>query len=79
MDTHAHLMMDAALLAQQTPQSSAAKALKGLNIAREYMRYGFTTLRDMNIRPCFLHTADVEGCEAVTAPIVGAANTGASD
>ncbi len=47
IDTHVHLTMDAADLAQQTLKSSAAKALKGLNIAREYMRYGFTTLRDM--------------------------------
>ena len=47
IDTHVHLTMDAAVLAQQTLASSAAKALKGLSIAREYMRYGFTTLRDM--------------------------------
>ncbi|MGH8296522.1 MAG: metal-dependent hydrolase family protein, partial [Steroidobacteraceae bacterium] len=47
IDTHVHLTMDASNLAQQTLQSSAAKALKGLSIAREYMRYGFTTLRDM--------------------------------
>ncbi len=47
IDTHVHLTMDASDLAQQTLQSSAAKALKGLSIAREYMRYGFTTLRDM--------------------------------
>jgi imidazolonepropionase-like amidohydrolase len=47
IDTHVHLTMDAANLAQQTLQSSAAKALKGLNIAREYMSYGFTTLRDL--------------------------------
>ncbi|MGH8279557.1 MAG: metal-dependent hydrolase family protein [Gammaproteobacteria bacterium] len=47
IDAHVHLTMDASNLAQQTLQSSAAKALKGLGIAREYMRYGFTTLRDM--------------------------------
>ncbi|RCS31686.1 amidohydrolase family protein [Rhodanobacter denitrificans] len=47
IDSHVHLTMDAADLAQQTLTSSATKALKGLNIAREYMRYGFTTLRDM--------------------------------
>lgn len=47
IDCHVHLTMDAADLAQQTLTSSATKALKGLNIAREYMRYGFTTLRDM--------------------------------
>ncbi len=47
IDTHVHLTMDAANLAQQTLQSSAAKALKGLSLAREYMSYGFTTLRDL--------------------------------
>jgi imidazolonepropionase-like amidohydrolase len=39
--------MDAANLALQTLESSAAKALKGLSLAREYMNYGFTTLRDL--------------------------------
>ncbi len=54
IDTHVHLTMEAADLAQQTLKSSAAKALKGLNIAREYMRYGFTTLRDMGcVDPAF--------------------------
>ena len=47
IDTHVHLTMDASNLAVQTLQSSAAKALKGLNIAREYMNYGFTSLRDL--------------------------------
>ena len=47
IDTHVHLTMDAANLAQQTLESSAAKALKGLSLAREYMDYGFTTLRDL--------------------------------
>ncbi|MGH8600119.1 MAG: amidohydrolase family protein, partial [Burkholderiales bacterium] len=47
IDAHVHLTMDASNLAQQTLQSSAAKALEGLSIARQYMRYGFTTLRDM--------------------------------
>ena len=28
-------------------ESLCAKALKGLNLAREYMGYGFTTLRDL--------------------------------
>ena len=45
IDTHVHLTMDAANLALQTLQSSAAKALKGLSLAREYMNYGFTTMR----------------------------------
>jgi imidazolonepropionase-like amidohydrolase len=47
IDTHVHLTMDAANLAQQTLESSATKALKGLSLAREYMSYGFTTLRDL--------------------------------
>src|SRR5690242_316247 len=47
IDTHVHLTMDAANLAAQTLESSAAKALKGLSIARQYMNYGFTTLRDL--------------------------------
>jgi imidazolonepropionase-like amidohydrolase len=47
IDTHVHLTMDAANMAMQTLQSSAAKALKALSLAREYMNYGFTTLRDL--------------------------------
>lgn len=47
IDTHVHLTMDAANLARQTLDSSASKALKGLSLAREYMSYGFTTLRDL--------------------------------
>jgi imidazolonepropionase-like amidohydrolase len=47
IDTHVHLTMDAANLAKQTLESSAGKALKGLSLAREYMSYGFTTLRDL--------------------------------
>src|ERR1043165_7308893 len=47
IDTHVHLTLDAANLAIQTLQSSAAKALKSLSIAREYMNYGFTSLRDL--------------------------------
>jgi len=37
IDTHVHLTMDAAHLVQQTLESSASKALKGLSLAREYM------------------------------------------
>jgi imidazolonepropionase-like amidohydrolase len=47
IDTHVHLTMDAANLARQTLESSATKALKGLSLASTYMRYGFTTLRDL--------------------------------
>ena len=43
IDTPVHLTMDAGNLPMQTIESSAAKALKGLSTAREYMRYGFTT------------------------------------
>jgi imidazolonepropionase-like amidohydrolase len=45
--TNVHLTMDAAHLAQQTLESSATKALRGLSLARQYMTYGFTTLRDL--------------------------------
>jgi len=47
IDTHVHLTMDVSNLAQQTLESPAAKALKGLSLAREYLRYGFMTLRDL--------------------------------
>ena len=47
IDTHVHLTMDASDLTRQTLQSAAAKALKGLGLAREYLSYGFTTLRDL--------------------------------
>jgi imidazolonepropionase-like amidohydrolase len=47
IDTHVHLTMDASNLAAQTLASSAAKALQGLSLAREYMSYGFTSLRDL--------------------------------
>jgi imidazolonepropionase-like amidohydrolase len=47
IDTHVHPTMDAANLARQTLESSASKALNGLSLAREYMNYGFTTLRDL--------------------------------
>jgi imidazolonepropionase-like amidohydrolase len=46
IDTHVHLTMDASNLQRQSLESSASKALKALSIARGYMRYGFTTLRD---------------------------------
>jgi imidazolonepropionase-like amidohydrolase len=47
IDNHVYLTMDAANIALQTLQSSKAKALKRLSLAREYMNYGFTTLRDL--------------------------------
>jgi len=47
IDTHVHLCIDGLNLARQTLQCSPAKALAGLYYAKQYMRYGFTTLRDM--------------------------------
>ena len=64
IDCHVHLTMDAADLARQTLQSSAAKALKGLSIAREYMRYGFTTLRDMGCADPDFPTVDLRNALA---------------
>jgi imidazolonepropionase-like amidohydrolase len=47
IDTHVHLCVDGLNLARQTLQCSPVKALTGLYYAQQYMRYGFTTLRDM--------------------------------
>jgi len=47
IDTHVHLFLDGMNLKLQILQSSAFKALHGLHLARSYMRYGFTTLRDL--------------------------------
>jgi imidazolonepropionase-like amidohydrolase len=47
IDTHVHLCLDGLNLRQQILQCSATKALGGLHLAQQYMRYGFTTLRDM--------------------------------
>ena len=47
IDNDVFLPMDAANIALQTLQSSKAKALKRLSLAREYMNYGLTTLRDL--------------------------------
>lgn len=47
IDTHAHLTMEGANVDRQTLESSVRKALTGPSLAREYMRYGFTTLRDL--------------------------------
>ena len=47
IDTHVHLCLDGLNLRQQILQCSATKALTGLHLAQQYMRYGFTTLRDM--------------------------------
>ncbi len=47
IDTHVHLCVDGLDLTRQTLRSTSAKVLTGLHQAQQYMRYGFTTLRDM--------------------------------
>lgn len=47
IDTHVHLFLDGMNLRMQILESSASKALSGLHLARRYMRYGFTTMRDL--------------------------------
>jgi imidazolonepropionase-like amidohydrolase len=47
IDTHVHLCLDGLNLREQILQCSATKALTGLHLAQQYMRYGFTTVRDM--------------------------------
>jgi len=47
IDTHVHLCLDGLNLRQQVLECSATKALQGLHLAQEYMRHGFTTVRDM--------------------------------
>ena len=88
IDTHVHLTMDAAKLATQTLESSAAKALKGLSIAREYMRYGFTTLRDLGSADPEFPTVDlrnaiaaglVEGPRLIVAAHILSASAGHGD
>ncbi|HEV2550824.1 MAG TPA: amidohydrolase family protein [Stellaceae bacterium] len=88
IDTHVHLTMDAANLPAQTLESSAAKALKGLSIARRYMRYGFTTLRDLgSVDPEWptvdlrnaLNSGLVEGPRLVVAAHIISASAGHGD
>lgn len=47
IDTHVHLTFDNAHAARQTLQSTASKALLGLQRAQGYLRQGFTTVRDL--------------------------------
>lgn len=47
IDTHVHLCLDGLNLREQILQCSATKALTGLHLAQQYMRYGFTAVRDM--------------------------------
>src|SRR5690242_8811343 len=88
IDTHVHLTMDASNLAQQTLDSSAAKALNGLGLARQYMRYGFTTLRDLGSMDPEFPTVDlrnafdagvVQGPRLVVAGHVISASAGHGD
>lgn len=51
--------MDASNLSAQTLESSAAKALKGLSLAPEYLCYGFTTLRDLGSMDLEFPTVDL--------------------
>ncbi len=68
IDTHVHLTMDAANLVTQTLDSSTAKALRGLSLAREYMRFGFTTLRDLGSMDPEFPTVDLRN--AINAGLV---------
>ncbi len=80
--------MGAANLMQQTLESSASKALKGLSLAREYMSYGFTTLRDLGAADPEWPTVDlrnaineglVEGPRLIVAAHILSASAGHSD
>jgi imidazolonepropionase-like amidohydrolase len=64
IDTHVHLTMDAAKLAGQTLGSTATKALTGLGLAREYLDYGFTTLRDLGTMDPEFPTVDLRNALA---------------
>jgi imidazolonepropionase-like amidohydrolase len=88
IDTHVHLTMDAANLAQQTLESSASKALKALGLAREYMSYGFTTVRDLGSADPDWPTVDlrnalnaglVEGPRLIAAAHIISASAGHGD
>jgi imidazolonepropionase-like amidohydrolase len=88
IDTHVHLTMDAVHLAQQTLDSSASKALRGLSLAREYMSYGFTTLRDLGTADPEWPTIDlrnainagfVEGPRLIVAAHILSASAGHGD
>src|SRR5439155_16918097 len=88
IDTHVHLTMDAANLARQTLESSASKALKGLSLARRYMSYGFTTLRDLGSADPDWPTIDlrnainggfVEGPRLIVAAHIFSASAGHGD
>ncbi len=88
IDTHVHLTMDAVHLAQQTLDSSASKALDRVSLAREYMSYGFTTLRDLGTADPEWPTIDlrnainagfVEGPRLIVAAHILSASAGHGD
>jgi imidazolonepropionase-like amidohydrolase len=88
IDTHVHLTMDASRLAAQTLESTATKALNGLSLAREYLSYGFTTLRDLgSMDPEFptvdlrnaINTGLVEGPRLIVAAHIISASAGHGD
>ena len=64
IDTHVHLTMDTATLAGQTLASTATKALTGLGLARDYLDYGFTTLRDLGTMDPEFPTVDLRNALA---------------
>ena len=64
IDTHVHLTMDAAKLGEQTLESTATKALTGLGLARGYLDYGFTTLRDLGSMDPEFPTVDLRNALA---------------
>jgi imidazolonepropionase-like amidohydrolase len=88
IDTHVHLTMDAADLSRQTLGSAATKALTGLGLAREYLGYGFTTVRDLGSMDPGFPTVDlrnalaagvVEGPRLVVAGHIISATAGHGD
>lgn len=88
IDTHVHLCVDGLRLKQQTLECSAVKALEGLHLAQQYMRHGFTTLRDMgtldpewptvNLRDA-IDAGLVHGPRLVVAPHMISATAGHGD
>jgi imidazolonepropionase-like amidohydrolase len=64
IDTHVHLTMDASRLSAQTLSSTATKALTGLSLAQDYLRYGFTTLRDLGTMDPEFPTVDLRNALA---------------
>jgi imidazolonepropionase-like amidohydrolase len=88
IDTHVHLCLDGLHLREQILQCSANKALTGLNLAQQYMRRGFTTLRDLgtfdpewptiNLRDA-INMGVVSGPRLLVAPHMISATAGHAD